>query len=259
MVRIFGDPGHGGTDTANRGPTGYVEAHGVLDIALRLKGLLTPTYDVRLSRETDITLSLQERTDRANAWRADLLVSIHTNAASNPEAGGIETYYSRNGEWGDVFSDQARKVAQAVQEELVKATGLRDRGIKTRLVDRKDSPIYGMDYYAVIRRAKCPAILVEAGFHTNPHEEQLLKTSEFRQKIAEGIAGGIKKVYPVKTPEPTVKEINVQVGVDTLKGYLVNEVAYAPIRDLVDVFNARQEMRVAWDDRIKTAIVRWGR
>lgn len=210
------DPGHGGRDRANRGPTGYVEADGVLDIALRLKSLLANFFDVRLTRETDTTVTLNDRSRLANEWRADLLVSVHTNAAADPEAGGIEIFYSHTGEWGDQFREQAALVAAAVQEELVRATGLRDRGIKTRLVDNPGSPLNGLDYYAVIRRAKCPAIIVEAGFHTNPDEEAKLKTGEFRQKIAEAIATGLKRVYG-KTSLAVQVEDDIQENLTALQ------------------------------------------
>ena len=254
MPKIFIDPGHGGSDTANRGPTGYVEAYGVLDIALRLKDLLAPSYDVLLSRELDITLSLEDRTNKANAWGADFLVSIHTNAAS-PEAKGVETWHSKNGEWGTRFSDQAKRVAGAIQAELVAVTGLRDRGIKTRLVDNPGSPIHGLDYYAVIRKAKCPAIIIEAGFHTNPQEEALLKTSEFRQKVAEAIAAGIRRAYPVEALAPDIKEMGVQIGDKKLQGYLINDVGYAPIRGLVELLNKRSKLQLAWDEKTKTAMI----
>lgn len=189
-MKVFIDPGHGGSEKANRGPTGYIEADGVLDIALRLKPLLQPHFDVKLSRETDITVPLYARSDMANAWGADILVSIHTNAAANPEAQGIEIFHSKIGEWGGRFATEASQLAAYVLKFLVKETGRESRGIKTRLVDAAGSPIQGMDYYAILRRTGCPAIIVEAGFHTNPEEEALLKTPEFRQKIAEAIAKG---------------------------------------------------------------------
>jgi N-acetylmuramoyl-L-alanine amidase len=190
-MKVFIDPGHGGSEKANRGPTGYVEADGVLDIALKLKPLLQRHFDVKLSRETDITVPLYARSDMANAWGADILVSIHTNAASNPEAQGIEIFHSKIGEWGGRFATEASHLAAYVLKFLVKETGRESRGIKTSLVRTPGSPIQGMDYYAVLRRTRCPAIIVEAGFHTNPEEEALLKTPEFRQKVAEAIAKGI--------------------------------------------------------------------
>jgi len=172
LPRIFIDPGHGGKDRTNRGPTGYIEADGVLDIALRLRLLLQAAgFLVHLSRETDSTVNLYDRSSKTNNWGADLFVSIHTNAHPNPSANGVEAWHSLNGEWGGQFHAEAKRVANIVQTELVARTGLRDRGIKTRLIETAGSPIRGMDWYAVIRRTKCPAIIIEAGFHTNPTEE----------------------------------------------------------------------------------------
>ncbi len=193
------DPGHGGSSRANVGPTGYVEADGVLDIGLRLRDLLAPFYDVRMTREADVTVNLYDRPAMANEIGADLFISLHTNAGPS-EAQGVETYHSRNGEWGDIFQAEAKCVAEHIQRELVVATGLVDRGTKTWLVNSPGSPIHGMDYLAVIRRAKMPALLVEAGFHSNLQDEALLKTSEFRQKIAQGIFNGIKESYQAGTP-----------------------------------------------------------
>ncbi len=196
------DPGHGGTSRANVGPTGYVEADGVLDIGLRLRDLLTPYFAVRMTRQADITVELHDRTAMANELQADLFVSLHTNGGP-PEARGAEIFYSRNGEWGDIFHKEAKRVALHVQRELVAATGLFDRGIKTWLINSPGSPLHGKDYLAVIRRAKMPSLLVESGFHTNPQEEALLKTPQFRQKIAQGIFLGLFVAYKDKLVNAT--------------------------------------------------------
>ncbi len=203
-MKIVLDPGHGGKDRSNRGPTGYVEADGVLDIALKTRPLLSGYFDVRLTRETDTTVDLYQRPQMANEWGAHLFISIHTNAGPST-AEGIESYCSLNGEWGDIYHQEAQRVATILQEELVKVTKLKDRGVKTRLVESQGSEIYGKDYYAVIRRAQCPAVILEIGFHTNPKEEALLKTESFRQTIAEAIATGLKKAYP--TPFPNSDEL----------------------------------------------------
>ena len=196
-MRICIDPGHGGSSRANRGPTGFIEADGVLDIALQLRPMLQPYYDVRMTRETDKTVELYERAKMANDWKANLLISIHTNAGS-ATARGAETFHSFKGEWGTIFQAEAKGTATVVQKELIAATHMIDRGIKTNIVNNPGSPIHGMDYYGVLRRTKCPSILVEAGFHTNPDEEALLKLSWFRKCIAEGIAKGVLKAYPVQ-------------------------------------------------------------
>ena len=196
-MRICIDPGHGGSSRANRGPTGFVEADGVLDIALQLRSMLLPYYDVTVTRETDKTVELYERAKMTNDWKAGLFISIHTNAGP-ATAKGAETFHSFKGEWGTIFQAEAKGTAAIVQRELIAATNMIDRGIKTNIVNNPSSPIHGMDYYAVVRRTKCPAILVEAGFHTNPDEEALLKLSWFRKCIAEGIAKGVLKAYPLQ-------------------------------------------------------------
>lgn len=215
------DPGHGGKDRTNRGPTGYVEADGALAIALAAREFLwSAGVKVRMTRESDKTVELYTRPYLANEWEADLYVSIHTNAAADPNAAGIETYHSLNGEWGNQFYPQAHELALFVQTELARATGFKDRGIKTRLVTREDSPIKGMDYYAVIRRAKRPAIITEVGFHTNPGEEAKLKDAAFLKKSGEAIAMGITGFIggpPMPLPPLPQKE--------TLIGKIIDEEA----------------------------------
>lgn len=197
-MRIVLDPGHGGTDRANRGPTGYVEADGVLDIGLRLKKLLIDDgYTVLMTRDKDETVELYQRSEWANQRQGQLFISLHTNAAADSTANGIETFHSYNGEWGSIFREEAKRVAEIIQRRLVQATGFRDRGIKTRLVSNNASAINNMDYYAVIRRSRMPALITEMGFHTNPNEEALLKTAGFRQKLADAIAAGVREAYPL--------------------------------------------------------------
>lgn len=121
---------------------------------------------------------LQERTDRANAWGADVFVSIHANASGNgwSDARGIETY---------VYTTrpaQAVKLAEAVQRNLIKETGLKDRGVKA-------------ENFHVLRETKMTAILCECGFMTNREEAELLKSDAYRRKCAKAIVAGIAEVY----------------------------------------------------------------
>ncbi|KAB3531486.1 N-acetylmuramoyl-L-alanine amidase family protein [Alkaliphilus serpentinus] len=211
-MKIVIDPGHGGEDRANIGPTGYVEADGVLDIGLRLKEkLIKEGYEVLMTREDDKTVSLSSRTDMANEWQGELYLSLHTNAASTPKANGIETFHSYNGEWGDVFRQEAKNYATVLQGKLIKKTGRNDRGIKTRIINDPASPNYGKDYYYVIRTSKMPAVIVEMGFHTNPEEEALLKTEEYRETLADGIFESVKEVYPLINENVTCERKNIHV------------------------------------------------
>ncbi|HHV73004.1 MAG TPA: N-acetylmuramoyl-L-alanine amidase [Clostridia bacterium] len=176
-MKVCLDPGHGGKDRANRGPSGYIEADGVLDIALRVKELLVKKgIEVVITRDKDETVSLAKRVAIADGNKADILVSIHSNAGP-PQARGVETFYS-------AFSKQGKALAKEIQIRLV-GLGLKDRGIKIRLGKN------GADYYYMIRNPKAVSVITEVGFHTNPEEEKLLKTASFRQKAAQAIANGI--------------------------------------------------------------------
>jgi len=197
------DPGHGGKYRANVGPTGYVEADGVLDISLKLAELLViGGYNTKLTRTEDKTVELYARSDMANSWGGNLFLSIHTNAHSDPSIGGIEIFHTLNNEWNNQeHAAEAKIVAELVQKHLVEAIGLKNRGLKTRTVNNPGSPIDNKDYYAVIRRSNMPSLIVEAGFHSNPNEEAMLKTEGFRKKIAKAIFNGLKEAYLIKSNE----------------------------------------------------------
>lgn len=201
-MRVCLDPGHGGKDRANRGPTGYVEADGVLDIALKVRVLLKPyPIEVVLIRDRDITLEPKKRVAVVNKTNADIVVSIHTDAGP-PEAHGTTTFHS-------IFSPPGKlgnKLATLIQENVVKEAGTYNRGVRTR------KGRSGRDYYYIIRETKMTAVIVECAFHTNPREEQLLKTDEFRWKCARGIAKGIVAYFGLERQEAEeVKEESKQL------------------------------------------------
>ena len=214
MRRIVIDPGHGGTDRANRGPTGYIEADGVLDISLKLRKLLVDAgYTVMMTREKDETVALYKRAENANLWKGDLFISVHTNAAADQNAGGVEIFHTLVNEWNNqAHQREAKRVAEIVQRRLVSVTGLRNRGVKTRLINNAASVINGKDYYAVIRRSNMPALIVEVAFHSNRSEEALLKTDAFRTKAALSMFDAIKEAYPITPSAPKVEEGTLIMG-----------------------------------------------
>lgn len=124
---------------------------------------------------------LKDRTDKANAWKADVLVSIHANAFGSTwnDAQGIETfvYTSRPAE--------AVKLAEAVQQRLLLETGRKNRGVKA-------------DNLHMVRESHMTAILAECGFMTNKTEAELLKSDSYRRACAKAIAEGIAEVYGLK-------------------------------------------------------------
>jgi len=183
-LTIVVDPGHGGKDVGAVGSSGSYEKNSTLPVGLYLADLLrqagakvvmTRTGDTSPAG-TDYTelKDLQARVKIANQIPADLYVSIHNDAFSNPEAGGVTTYISAD----NPKAEEGRKLASAVQQELIKQVGLQDRKVKTA------------NFY-VIKNTTMPAILVELGFISNPVEEKLITDPEFQKKSALGIYRGV--------------------------------------------------------------------
>ncbi len=171
-MRIFLDPGHGGTNPGAIGINGLNESEVTLDVALRTGRLLQAEgYTVNFSRTTDVNVSLSERARLANEWGADYFVSIHCNSNVNPIYKGTETFFYRE---GSVAEDFALVVNNALVEEI----GTRNLGIFSA-------------NFAVLRLTRMPAILVELAFLSNPEEADLLATDSFRQKCAIGLSRGI--------------------------------------------------------------------
>jgi N-acetylmuramoyl-L-alanine amidase len=189
--RIFLDPGHGGSDRTNKGPTGYVEADGVLDIALRLRSELQDLgFVVGMSRDKDVSVSLSQRGKMAGQFKADLFLSIHSNAGP-ATASGTEVYYS-------VDLPQTKTIAAKMSKAVADVLGIPDRGAKVR-----ESQNYkGEDYYTVIDAAQDAGVprvfLIEVAFHSNPKEEALLKQPSFREKVARALADVIAETFGVQ-------------------------------------------------------------
>lgn len=180
------DPGHGGSDPGAIGPTGLQEKQVTLPIAEYLKSILEAKgTKVILTRTTDVDVygphasgvdELQARVNVANGNRADAFISIHINSFSNPNVGGIATYYFDG-------SDQSKKLASAVQGQIAEHSGFNgDRGIQP-----------GNLY--VLRHSLMPSILVELGFISNPKEEGHLKETSTRQEFANELAKGLELYF----------------------------------------------------------------
>ena len=126
--------------------------------------------------KTDI--SLQKRSAQVNIINPALHIDFHANASSNnwSNAEGVETFVYKK------TLKEAVKVAEAVQKEVVAATGLKNRGVK-------EGDLH------MIRETKPTAILVEGPFMNNKKEAELLKSDQFRRTFASAIVKGVVKEY----------------------------------------------------------------
>lgn len=253
------DPGHGGQDPGAIGPTGLKEKDVTLAISLLLADKLHQSgAQVQLTRRTDQKISLEERLYLINSLKAQLFVSIHCNSFTNPQANGVEIWHSYQGDYGSIYYREAKRIAAIVQEQLVQGTGLRNRGIKTRLVDNTGSPIYGLDYYYLHRKAKCPGLIVELGFISNPAEEALLADPSFQEKAAVSIMEGLATALNLmpKQPSPIVppsyKETTVIFGDTVLRGFIHEGRTYVEVRKLAEAMGAT----VHWDPEHNQVIIR---
>lgn len=179
------DPGHGGYDRGGVPGQRISEKDKTLDVGLRLRRILQASgYRVIMTRDSDVFIPLPTRVAIANAHPGANFVSIHFNCASRVGANGIETYYYR--------SDSA-SLASSIHRNVVSGAPSENRGIRRR------------GFY-VLRRTAIPSVLVECGFLTNPTEGSLAQTGDYRQKLAEQIARGIRR-----QPAPYVRPLTASL------------------------------------------------
>lgn len=184
MVKIFIDPGHGGSDSGATGH-GLLEKNLTLTISLKLRDILGNDYtghSLKLSRTTDQTVSLNARTNAANQWGADYLLSIHINAGGGT---GFESYIY-NGNYGG--KSETNRLRGYIHDSVRDETGLNDRG-------KKEANLH------MVRESSMPATLTENGFIDNQNDANLLKTDAFLTKVARGHAKGLAKALGLNEKE----------------------------------------------------------
>jgi N-acetylmuramoyl-L-alanine amidase len=212
ISRVVIDAGHGGHDPGAR-VKGLNEADLVLDVALRLEKLLiAENVTVLLTRRSNVYVPLEQRTAIANREEADLFLSIHANASRNTKARGIETYYlnfAGNPEAERVAARENESAGRTMHNlpEIVKAIALNDKIDESRdFASLVQSSMYdelrksnagtkdlGVKQapFMVLIGARMPSVLAEVSFITHKEEASLLKTSSYRQRIAESLLDGI--------------------------------------------------------------------
>lgn len=211
------DPGHGGENFGSIGPTGYTEKEFNLDVARKLKTALERAgIEVILTRNDDVRLDLETRTEVANSTGADLFISVHANGFRSGDARGFEVYFlspaldsearivaaMENASPGilpsiglepedevafilwdtaqNQFVAESSHLAQLIDEELASRLTIPNRGVK-----QAD--------FVVLTGAYLPAVLIETAFITHPHEEGLLRDAAFQGMVADGIVEAVMR------------------------------------------------------------------
>lgn len=210
------DPGHGGTNRGSLGATGFLEKEFNLQLARRLRqALVAQGMEVIMTRNDDITVPIETRTEVANSTGADLFISLHANGFASKSARGFEVYFlspavdeearfvaatenaaiepaaiisEANDEVAFILWDTAQNefvaessyLAQLVNEELARVLGIPNRGVK-----QAD--------FSVLTGAYLPGILVETAFITNPQEEAMLRDEVFQDKVVSAIAAAVSR------------------------------------------------------------------
>ncbi|RSD28400.1 N-acetylmuramoyl-L-alanine amidase [Mesobacillus subterraneus] len=178
-MKLYLDAGHGGSDPGAQG-NGLREKDLTLDIALKIRSILQNGYvniEVRMSRTSDITKSMRERTDEANAWGADFYLSIHINAFNGAAQGYEDFIYS-----GLSDSSATARYRDIIHAEVMKLNQLNDRGKKKA------------DFH-VLRESSMDAMLSENGFIDNTRDANLMKQDSWLSDVAQGHANGIARAF----------------------------------------------------------------
>lgn len=219
LRRVVLDPGHGGADPGAIGPGGLREK----DVTLAIAKAAAPTIarelgaEVRLTRASDTFVSLEERAAAANAFEADVFLSIHCNAAETHQKRGVEVYVldterdelanrvaARENGGGSAKPGELRAILDDLKlaelgakshhfaDLLLRATmaslhagGPKDFG------DVADGGVHGAGFFVLVG-ARMPAALIEVSFISNPVEEGYLGRPEYRARLADAVVNALR-------------------------------------------------------------------
>ena len=209
---IIIDAGHGGKDPGAIGYNNIREKDIVLSVALMVQKKLNSLYPnkkIIMTRDKDVFISLEERSNIANRayskYGNAIFVSIHVNSSRSANSFGFETWHLTSNYKRDVVDkkkvsddagianivnlmmtdeiyNESRDLAQKINDNLEKQIGYvsKNRGIK-------------QEQYFVIKKSVMPAVLVEIGFNSNKYEAIRLTNYNYRNQIKDGICNGLKE------------------------------------------------------------------
>ena len=198
------DPGHGGRESGARGADGTAEKSVALKLAELIAAELQRDYKVTLTRTDDYHVGLDQRTALANHLKADVFVSLHTGGSFVYSTAGALIYYYQNASKpsssrgaNSALPDEGENMPipwSRVQSSYTEKSRILAHIISSRfntLNSIKNIRVQGAPL-AVLQGAHMPAILIEAGYLTNPAEEKNLQNNRFLTDVAAQISRGIE-------------------------------------------------------------------
>lgn len=196
ITTVVLDAGHGGHDRGAISRYGF-EKDFSLDVALRARTILESRgYKVAMTRTTDVFIPLEQRPELANQTPGSIFVSIHFNSTlTNPEARGFEIF-SMAPRGAPATNDGAFS-ARDLREEPGNYAELPSAALAATIYDSLLGQVPTIDRglkharFAVLRRSKVPAVLVECGFVSNAPESALIGSAAWRARVAEAIVEGV--------------------------------------------------------------------
>ncbi|HKN02645.1 MAG TPA: N-acetylmuramoyl-L-alanine amidase AmiB [Buttiauxella sp.] len=242
------DAGHGGQDPGAIGPGGTKEKNVTISIARKLRSLLNddPTFKGVLTRDGDYFISVMGRSDVARKQNANILVSIHADAAPNRDATGASVWVLSNrransemagwleqhekqsellGGAGDVLANSQSDpyLSQAVLDLQFGHSQRVGYDVATKVLEQmqrvgslhKRRPEHAS--LGVLRSPDIPSVLVETGFISNNSEERLLDSDDYQQKIAQAIYQGLREYFqthPLQSAPESSQTARSGVGID---------------------------------------------
>ena len=215
VARLALDAGHGGSDPGAIGPSGLREKDVTLDIAHLAAPILSRELGILtlLTRDDDRLVPLDERAARANAFHADLFISIHCNASDSGGPHGVTSFVldttrdevtakvaARENATSLAASSQVASIASGLR---IQETGARSSHfaellqrstmatLAGRFNDTSDQGVKTAGFF-VLFGAEMPSVLFETSFISNPAEEKRLATADYRQRLADGIVNAVR-------------------------------------------------------------------
>jgi N-acetylmuramoyl-L-alanine amidase len=231
LIIIALDPGHGGEDPGAIGPAGTREKDVVLSVALKLRDRINKSVvggnpmRAYLTRDADFFVPLNDRVKKAQKVQADLFVSIHADAFTNPDARGASVFAlsdkgatSASARWLANKENSADAVGgvniKAKDVNVLKAildmsttAQINDSLHLGRAVIREIGGVGKLHKaqveqagFAVLKAPDIPSVLIETAFISNPDEEDKLRSQDYQDQLADAVMRGIKRYFARNPP-----------------------------------------------------------